>query len=75
MAEDGKSFKNEGAILITMFGALLKSREITHLERKTGSQMQSALETVSCHLHQEDEGNGKVLCVAFNVSHWEGGAN
>lgn len=37
MAEDGKSFKNEGAILITMFGAFLKSGEITQLERKTGS--------------------------------------
>lgn len=37
MAEDGKSFKNEGAILITMFGAFLKSGGVTQLERKTGS--------------------------------------
>lgn len=37
MAKDGKSFKNEGAILITMFGTFLKSGEITQLERKTGS--------------------------------------
>lgn len=38
VAEDGKSFKNEGAILITMFGAFLKSGGVTQLERKTGLQ-------------------------------------
>ena len=68
MAEDSKSFYHERAILMTMFGAFLKSDGVTQLERKTVNRK------LSCSLHREDEGNGTCF-VAFNVSHWEGEAN
>lgn len=79
MAEDSKSFYHERAILITMFGAFLKSDGVTQLEKKkkkTGSQHRRCRVNwkLSCSLHRENEGNGMCF-VAFNVSHWEGEAN